>query len=109
MSEVVELRPIIAGVETKSAAKRMANRARAKPAPVPPLPAEPPQRPSCEPVGLMDLTLRSCRWPIGDGPFLFCGAMEAEGAKGRPYCPYHHALAYTPAPRPHRRAPALTA
>jgi GcrA cell cycle regulator len=102
---VVPLRPVEPGCETKSAAKRMADRARAKPTTAPGLPAEPPPRPSCEPVTLMELTLSSCRWPIGDGPFLFCGALEADGATGRSYCPYHHALAYTPAPRPHRRAP----
>jgi GcrA cell cycle regulator len=41
------------------------------------------------------LTSRMCRWPYGDGPFLFCGAEIA----GHPsYCPCHADVAGRPAP-----------
>lgn len=34
-----------------------------------------------------------CKWPYGDGPFLFCGHPAIEG---RPYCRGHCAIAYRP-------------
>jgi GcrA cell cycle regulator len=43
--------------------------------------------PDTTPIGMMDLTATTCRWPIGDGPpFLFCGCAVAEGSS---YCPTH--------------------
>lgn len=45
-------------------------------------------------VTLMDLTERSCRWPVGDprhNDFRFCGDYAEPG---RVYCCQHHALAY---------------
>jgi len=43
--------------------------------------------PDTTPIGLLDLTATTCRWPIGDGsPFLFCGC---EVAPGSSYCPTH--------------------
>lgn len=43
--------------------------------------------PGAEPVGIMDLTERTCRWPVSDGaPFLFCGCQVAAGSS---YCPTH--------------------
>jgi GcrA cell cycle regulator len=35
----------------------------------------------------------SCRWAYGDNPFTFCGHPQQIG---RPYCPFHTALAYQP-------------
>jgi GcrA cell cycle regulator len=49
---------------------------------------------------LMQLTDRSCRWPIGhpDSPdFFFCGVEEARLSLGRPYCPGHLKAAWRPA------------
>lgn len=54
----------------------------------------PPDRP---PVALEDLG-DGCKWPLGDPhqpTFGFCGA--SRDGKG-PYCPRHHAIAYTAAP-----------
>ena len=43
--------------------------------------------PDTTPIGLLDLTATTCRWPIGDGsPFLFCGCQVAHGSS---YCPTH--------------------
>lgn len=48
-------------------------------------------------LSLLDLKKGQCRWPLGDGPFTFCGCDVQEGS---PYCETHHAVAYVPA-RPH--------
>lgn len=42
------------------------------------------------PVALVDLSSRQCRWPVGEGPFVFCGCSAVEG---RPYCTAHNTLA----------------
>jgi hypothetical protein len=42
---------------------------------------------------LLELTSRSCRWPIGDSrkaDFYFCGAATSE----QPYCEVHRVIAY---------------
>ncbi len=47
-------------------------------------------------LGLMDLTERTCKWPIGDpsrGEFYFCGHAVVPG---KPYCKGHTAAAYQP-------------
>lgn len=47
-------------------------------------------------LGLMDLTERTCKWPIGDpsrGEFYFCGHTAVAG---KPYCKGHTAAAYQP-------------
>jgi hypothetical protein len=47
---------------------------------------------------LLELTSRTCRWPIGDPKkedFCFCGAT----VQRRPYCEVHRALAYAPPQR----------
>jgi len=47
-------------------------------------------------LGLMDLTERTCKWPIGDpsrGEFYFCGHPVVPG---KPYCKGHTAAAYQP-------------
>jgi len=58
-----------------------------------------------EPVELVDLEPHQCRWPLGDGPFLFCGAPK-DGE--RVYCAHHAAKAfYKPATTPSRFAASL--
>ncbi len=47
-------------------------------------------------LGLMELTERTCKWPIGDpsrGEFYFCGH---PAVPGKPYCKGHTAAAYQP-------------
>lgn len=46
-------------------------------------------------IGIMDLKMNTCRWPIGDPTdedFHFCGKNTAVG---KPYCPEHCKMAYT--------------
>jgi len=46
-------------------------------------------------MGILDLKLNTCRWPIGeptDPDFHFCGENTVVG---KPYCAKHCALAYT--------------
>jgi GcrA cell cycle regulator len=50
-------------------------------------------------LAFMQLTRRTCRWPIGDPrkeDFCFCGATSV---RGRPYCELHCRIAYAPAQR----------
>lgn len=45
--------------------------------------------PNCEPIGLMDLGEKSCRWPIdGEEGLLYCGAQKSSKA----YCGQHFQL-----------------
>ena len=47
-----------------------------------------------ERIGIMELKLNTCRWPIGDpteGDFHFCGKNTV---MGKPYCAEHCAMAY---------------
>lgn len=46
---------------------------------------------------LLELTNNTCRWPYsrGTGKFFFCGAPEADLARGIPYCARHMRRAYT--------------
>ena len=47
-----------------------------------------------ERIGIMDLKLNTCRWPIGDpmdADFHFCGKNTV---MGKPYCEEHCAMAY---------------
>lgn len=47
-------------------------------------------------ISLLDLTERTCKWPIGDpteDDFAFCGL---ECVPGKPYCEYHVAVAFQP-------------
>jgi len=49
-----------------------------------------------EPVTIMSLSERTCRWPIGDPTdpdFRFCGRLPASGM---PYCRDHARIAYQP-------------
>ncbi len=55
-------------------------------------------------ITLMQLTERTCRWPVGDpstAEFRFCGANSEAGV---PYCTYHCAIAYQPVSDRKRRA-----
>lgn len=70
---------------------------------------EPVVIPTTARVALMDLTLRSCRWPIGDpkdASFGFCGALGADllADPARPYCAAHATIAYVRAKPPKRVA-----
>ena len=66
-----------------------------KPKPVRILPprVEDTAQPVSRDVALVDLKAGDCRWPIGNGPFVFCGHRAPEG---RSYCEYHARLAYQP-------------
>lgn len=47
-------------------------------------------------IGLLELTERVCKWPIGDPTdedFAFCGL---EAVPGKPYCAHHIAIAFQP-------------
>lgn len=63
-----------------------------EPAVIMPFPA-----PKGENITLMQLSEKTCRWPLGDpstNEFRFCGCDTAAGAS---YCQYHSALAFQPA------------
>jgi GcrA cell cycle regulator len=45
-------------------------------------------------IDLLDLDKGQCRYPYGDGPFLFCGHPAQAESK---YCPAHHRLTHTKA------------
>ena len=48
-------------------------------------------------LSLMELTERTCNWPIGDpatSEFFFCGG---KALPGLPYCAHHSRIAYQPA------------
>jgi GcrA cell cycle regulator len=43
-------------------------------------------------ASLLDLGAHACKWPIGDGPFAFCGRRQAAGV----YCADHARRAFNP-------------
>ena len=50
-------------------------------------------------VTTLNLTSRTCKWPVGDPAkpgFHYCGALPLTG---RPYCDAHDRMSYQPAPR----------
>lgn len=75
--------------------------------PEPPIPpAQLPDAPEPKRLRVLQLTERTCKWPIGDPrrlDFCFCGNEAARG--GPPYCHYHAGIAYQPR-EPRRRAAA---
>lgn len=77
-----------------------------RPAKLPKPKAIPPEAPTPMNLTLMDLTSRTCKWPVNDPPrgepFLFCGAAKESGIE--PYCPYHARLASGPGTESERRA-----
>lgn len=44
--------------------------------------------PGVTPIEFLALTPTTCRWPLGESPFLYCGAHAGHG----PYCPAHTSL-----------------
>jgi hypothetical protein len=52
---------------------------------------EPPDGAPGHPIELEALTAFSCRWPIGDGPYLFCGKARLSG---HTYCRACERLAF---------------
>lgn len=42
---------------------------------------------------LIDLERNDCRFPFGDGPFLFCAEVQKLGSS---YCAEHHAECFRP-------------
>lgn len=66
----------------------------------PPIAAEEPMEvpfelPACT-TTFDELPPNGCRWPSGDGPFLFCGDTQLDGY---PYCAGHCSIAYHPTSR----------
>lgn len=63
------------------------------------LPAEPPLADlKRKPIGLLELTGRTCRWPLGDprqDNFGYCGA-PCSADPSKPYCQHHTRIAYVP-------------
>lgn len=61
-------------------------------------------RPAGFECSIRDLSDQRCRWPIGHPTapdFKYCGA----GVKAKPYCAFHHRMAYSPpAARARRKA-----
>ena len=55
--------------------------------------------PGTTPVSMAELEQGMCKWPIGESPFLFCGA-EAQGV----YCEHHKALSIGPGTVSERQA-----
>lgn len=68
------------------------------PRPKPPEIKLPPDQSPCA-VTFLQLSAHHCRWPIGNGPFVYCGARHIESS---PYCQCHHSISYT---KPERRSP----
>lgn len=48
-----------------------------------------------------DLTSATCKWPVGEYPYKYCGHVPIEG---KPYCDHHCSVAYQP-PQARNRAP----
>lgn len=67
-----------------------------------PLPAEDPSViPLAQRKTILELENHHCHFPYGDpgnADFFYCGAAGADTRGGRPYCPGHQAIAYTPVP-----------
>ena len=58
-------------------------------------------------ISLMELTERTCKWPIGDpatNTFWFCGH---ESEPGKPYCKTHISIAFQPMTQRRSRKEAL--
>jgi GcrA cell cycle regulator len=54
---------------------------------------EPPPLSAMLKVGILGLKNGMCKWPIGDGPFTFCGRKQKPG---KVYCEGHCQIAYQP-------------
>jgi GcrA cell cycle regulator len=84
----LKLPPRPARQSMRQPAPRKPRRFKPKATPTPMINGEPTMRQ----LTLMQLKASSCRWPIGDSPFLFCARTVAER---RSYCLHHCAKAYT--------------
>lgn len=73
-----------------------------KPAPI----EAPPTEPISLDIPLLALQSNHCRWPHGNGPFLFCGQPTGGGL---PYCRHHSLRAYQPGSRGTNSVLTLTA
>ena len=54
--------------------------------------------PGSTPIGIMDLSATTCRWPVrpnGGKDWCYCGLPVVRGA----YCEDHGNIAYSPSPR----------
>jgi len=51
-------------------------------------------------LSLIELDEHQCRYPQGEGPFLFCGQPAQEDSS---YCSYHHRICYFPVTPMRRR------
>lgn len=75
------------------------------PRPTPPrIAAQCPPAPDCQPITILDLTSRTCHWPLErkeDGERLFCGGEVGKRDRRRRYCDHHH---YRELERPRRTA-----
>lgn len=63
----------------------------------------PPQ--GAQPLGLMQTTEHTCRWPWDTQPTTFCGEHTEED---KPYCKAHCAIAYHPTPPLRLKKPRTT-
>lgn len=52
-------------------------------------------------IALLDLEPHHCRWPLGDGPFVFCGHQKYPGSS---YCRAHFELSCGPGSYAERQA-----
>jgi GcrA cell cycle regulator len=62
------------------------------------LPPEPEILEDCQLITLLELTDATCKWPIGDRDYTFCGRKSIAGL---PYCAHHCRISYAP-PQPRR-------
>jgi GcrA cell cycle regulator len=62
------------------------------------LPPEPEMLGDCHPITLLELTDATCKWPIGQSDYVFCGRKTFSGL---PYCAHHCRISYAP-PQPRR-------
>jgi GcrA cell cycle regulator len=63
---------------------------------MPTLELPPPPEPPFVGIVFDELTPNSCRYPQGDGPFVFCGQPKQDGSS---YCAHHHRICYVPLSR----------
>jgi hypothetical protein len=72
-------------------------RAFVTPARVAPIRMNRPVVPPPDGLNILDLNDHVCRWPLGEGPYSFCGAPTVLSASGwKVYCGVHNAAAYIP-------------
>lgn len=85
-------------VRIDAAATANIQRAAAKPPVFKIIPLPPPE-PTAGVTELFDLDRNGCRWPSGDGPFLFCNAPQFKGCDTQ-YCEHHFNMSCRDTRRP---------